>query len=130
MQLRLVRKFPEQRFVLDHMAKPSIRDGTLEPWKKDMETLAKSPNVWCKVSGMVTEANWNSWLIEDFKSYLDVVFQSFGSDRIMYGSDWPVSLLAASYQQQLEIIENYIAPLSASDKLNIMGENARKFYNL
>lgn len=128
--IKLALKFPNQKFVVDHIAKPLIKDGTLEPWKKDMKTLAKSPNICCKVSGMVTEANWNSWLIEDFKSYLDVVFQAFGSDRIMFGSDWPVCLLAASYQQQLDIIENYIVPLSTADKLNIMGENARKFYKL
>lgn len=128
--IKLAHKFPNQKFVVDHIAKPMIKDGKLEPWKRDMQTLAKYPNVWCKVSGMVTEANWNSWLIEDFKSYLDVVFQSFGSDRIMFGSDWPVCLLAASYQQQLEIIETYISPFSPEDKRNIMGGNAINFYNL
>ncbi len=128
--IELVNKFPNQKFVVDHIAKPLIKDGKIDPWKRDMESLAKSPNVMCKISGMVTEADWSSWKLEDFKPYLDVIFNAFGTDRILFGSDWPVCLLAASYEQQLEIIETYISSFSPEDKKKIMGENAINFYNL
>ena len=128
--IELVNKFPNQKFVVDHIAKPLIKEGKIEHWKRDMESLAKSPNVMCKISGMVTEADWSLWKPEDFSPYLDVIFNAFGTDRILFGSDWPVCLLAADYHQQLEIVETYISSFSVEDKENIMGGNAINFYNL
>jgi len=126
----LVNKFPYQKFVIDHIAKPNIKNGKMDNWRKDMEILAISQNVYCKVSGMLTEADWNDWKKEDFTNYLDIIFNAFGMDRIMYGSDWPVCLLAASYREQLIITQEYITPFSFVDKEKIMGGNANNFYNL
>lgn len=125
-----VRKFPDQRFVVDHLAKPYIRDGKIDPWRKDMQRLASCANVWCKVSGMVTEANWNSWKKSDFTPYLDVVVSAFGTDRLLFGSDWPVCLVAASYSDMLGIVTDYFSALSADEQEKIFGGNAVKFYNL
>jgi L-fuconolactonase len=127
--IRLVRANPDQRFVLDHLAKPPIRSGTIQPWKKDIETLAAHPNVWCKVSGMVTEADRN-WRYEDFIPYLEVVLEAFGSDRIMIGSDWPVCLLAGSYEEVLKIPELFFDRLSASEKESIFYKNTIECYQL
>jgi L-fuconolactonase len=128
--VELVQKFPEQAFVLDHIAKPYIKAGKIDQWAKDLHELAKFPNVVCKVSGMLTEADLNHWKKEDFIKYLDVVFNLFGSDRIMYGSDWPVCLLAAQYEEQLDILESYISPFTSEEKTKIMGGNAIRFYKL
>lgn len=126
----VVEQFPDQRFVLDHIAKPLIRDGVIEPWAKEIRHLAASPNVFCKVSGMVTEADWNSWQIADFFPYLDIVFEAFGPERIMFGSDWPVCTVAASYPQVVEIVWDYVDKLSQDEKASIWGETARAFYGL
>jgi L-fuconolactonase len=126
----LVKKFPEQPFVLDLIAKPYIKDGKFDQWAKDIHELAQFPNIECKVSGMVTEADIKNWKKEDFTKYLNVIFNLFGSDRIMYGSDWPVCLLAAQYEEQLDIIETYISQFSSEEKAKIMGGNAIRFYNL
>lgn len=123
-------RFPDQPFVLDHIAKPDIKNGRIEEWKKDIEALAKYDNVYCKVSGMVTEADHKNWKREDFNPYLDVVFEAFGIDRLMYGSDWPVCLLAGSYQQVLDVMEGYTSKLSANEQAMFWGGNATKFYNL
>jgi L-fuconolactonase len=128
--IELVAKFPEQRFVIDHLAKPEIKTGNSAAWAADMSEIAKAPNVWCKLSGMVTEADWNHWRPQDFKPYLDIVFEAFGPERLMFGSDWPVCLLAASYQQVLEIIEEYVEDQSASVKEKIFGGNTAQFYRL
>lgn len=128
--IQLVNKFPNQKFIIDHMAKPTIKNGKMVDWKKGIELLVRSQNVYCKVSGMVTEADWKNWKKGDFTKYLDVIFDTFGVDRILYGSDWPVCLLAAEYELQLEIIGEYIAKYSAEDKEKIMGGNAINFYNL
>ena len=95
-----------------------------------MAALATFENVHCKISGMVTEADWSAWKPEDFFPYLDELFESFGAKRLIYGSDWPVCLLAATYDQQLEIVQQYIGRLTNNEKLLVMGENARRFYNL
>lgn len=128
--LELVRRFPEQPFVLDHIAKPLIKDGVLEPWRRDIRALAKCDNVWCKVSGMVTEADWKAWTQDDFRPYFDVVLDCFGSERLMFGSDWPVCTLAGSYSQAVDIVENHIAALSADEQAAVMGGNASAFYQL
>ena len=126
----VVRRFPEQRFVLDHIAKPFIKDGILEPWASEIRRLAAFDNVWCKVSGMVTEAAWKAWRQEDYRPYLDVVFDCFGAERIMFGSDWPVCTLAGNYSEVVGIVETYIAALSADEQAAVMGGNAVSFYQL
>lgn len=126
----LVSQHPDQKFVVDHIAKPMIREKEFNNWSSHMKELATFQNVYCKLSGMVTEAIWNSWSNDDFIPYLDLVINHFGTSRIMYGSDWPVCLLAASYETQLKIIEDYLQSFSESEKHKIMGENAIRFYNL
>ena len=126
----LVKQFPDQRFVIDHLAKPYIKDGKIEEWEKDIKAISSFENVYCKISGMVTEADWKNWKPRDFSPYLDAVVKSFGTNRIMYGSDWPVCLVAASYQQQLNIVTEYFSSFSKSDQEAVFGGNAIKFYNL
>jgi len=123
-----VRRFPAQKFVIDHLSKPSVKSKELFDWARGMRALARSPNVSCKVSGMVTEADWRQWKPADFKPYLDIVFESFGTDRLMFGSDWPVCLVAASYGQVKDIVDDYIRDFSSSDKQKIFGLNAARFY--
>lgn len=126
--IELVKRFPEQPFVLDHIAKPSIKTGELAPWDRQIRELAKHQNVLCKISGMITEADWNSWQPSDVRPYLDVVAESFGTDRLMYGSDWPVALLAGSYRQVYELSHEYLAALGTEAEQKIFGGNAERFY--
>lgn len=128
--IELVQLFPEQPFVLDHMAKPKISEGLSEDWRLHINQLAAFPNVCCKLSGMVTETTDFQWLKNDFKPFLDLIISAFGTNRLLYGSDWPVCLLAASYQEQMAIIEDYIATFSEHERARIMGGNAIEFYNL
>jgi L-fuconolactonase len=128
--IELVRKFPGQRFVLDHIAKPFVRDGTIEPWGTQIRELAQSPNVACKLSGLVTEARWHQWGLEDFHPYLDVVWKAFGEDRLMIGSDWPVSLLSAEYPLTLGIVQNYLDQFPEPTRAKVLGSNAAHFYRL
>ncbi len=128
--IALVTRFPNQPFVLDHIAKPRIGEGLLEPWRDQIRELAKRPNVHCKVSGMVTETHWNRWKQEDFDPYLEVVLEAFGAHRLLYGSDWPVALLSAEYEQVFALANRFVGPLSASEQSAILGENARQFYLL
>lgn len=128
--IELVRKLPEQRFVIDHLAKPSIRTGEISAWAKLMRSIAESPNVYCKVSGMVTEADWRNWRVSHFKPYLDVVFEAFGTDRIMFGSDWPVCLVAGSYEQVKDLVTLYVKDLPLEQQKKIFGLNAISFYGL
>ena len=127
---KLVRGFPEQKFVLDHIAKPHIKDGKIDNWAAEIALLARHQNVYCKLSGMVTEADWHSWTPGTFKKYLDVVFEAFGPQRLMFGSDWPVCLVAAGYEQVKTIVNDYIAGLGPSGQDMIFGGNAVTFYNL
>ena len=126
--IEFVDRHPNQPFVLDHVAKPRIRQGVMEPWASRVRDLARRQNVWCKVSGMVTEADWRQWSAEDFKPYLDVVFETFGVDRLMFGSDWPVCLLAASYGDVVRIVSDYTRNLPAIDTAKIFGLNAARVY--
>lgn len=129
--IEVVRRFPDQPFVLDHIAKPGIRDGVLSPWREQIRELARSPNVQCKVSGMVTEANHSGWKQDDFRPYLDVIVEAFGPGRLMYGSDWPVCLLAGTYAQVAELASDYMvrhAGWKAEQFGQFFGENARNFY--
>ena len=128
--LSLVEKLPDSSFVVDHLAKPRIREGKLEPWATLLRAMAQYPNVWCKLSGLVTEANWDRWSQEDIRPYLDVVFEAFGPDRIMFGSDWPVCLLAASYHEVQDLVEGYVTSLSVFERDKLFGGNAAAFYGL
>ena len=128
--IRLVSNFPEQAFLLDHIAKPFIKDGTIEPWKTQIREFAKHPNVCCKVSGMVTEANWKSWKPHDFQPYLETVLDAFGIDRLMYGSDWPVALLTGTYRQVYQLAYDFVAPLGDGAIEKFFGSNSTKFYGL
>lgn len=128
--LEFVRHFPNQRLIIDHIAKPYIKDGYFDGWANQMKAIAQYENVYCKISGMVTEADWTNWQYDDFVPYLDLVFLAFGTNRIVYGSDWPVCLLASEYAEMKGIIDQYIGGLSANEKKQIMGENAIQFYNL
>jgi len=128
--IKLVEKFPKQLFVINHLAKPNIKEGEIEPWKTQIEALAKNQNVFCKISGLVTEANLSNWNYEDFTPYLDVIFNAFGVNRIVFGSDWPVCLLAGKYSEIVAIIKGYINSFSEDEKQKIMGKNAVKIYAL
>jgi L-fuconolactonase len=128
--IQFVKFFPEQKIVIDHIAKPDIKSGEYAQWQTNIKKIALHQNVYCKVSGMVTEADWHDWKETDFKIYLDTIVKAFGTDRIMYGSDFPVCLLAANYEQQLSIVNNYFEAFSNVEKKKIMGGNAVKFYNL
>ena len=128
--LELVSRLPEQRFVIDHLAKPLVRENILEPWASQMRAIAKHPNVYCKVSGLVTEANWRAWTEKDFRPYLDVVCESFGAKRLMFGSDWPVCLLASNYSRVKQLIDNYLQNFSSLEREQIFGGTATHFYGL
>jgi L-fuconolactonase len=125
-----VKKFPEQSFIIDHLAKPAIAKGETGQWRKNIHAIAKHQQVYCKVSGLVTEANWQTWTYADLEPYLDTVLEAFGPSRLVYGSDWPVCLVAASYEKQLDVINTMISKLSKSERESILGENAIRFYHL
>ncbi|WDF75372.1 amidohydrolase family protein [Mucilaginibacter sp. KACC 22773] len=127
---QLTGNFPNQKFVVDHLAKPHIKNRKISDWQKDIEALAKHENVSCKISGMLTEADWANWKVEDFTPYLDVIFNAFGPGRVMFGSDWPVCLLAGGYEGTMQVTQNYIAKLSATEQEQFWGGNAISFYNL
>jgi len=126
----LVKAFPGQRFVIDHIAKPYIKDSKINEWKNDLYFFKDCANVYAKISGMVTEANWQQWKKEDFFPYLDTVTETFGTGRIMFGSDWPVCLVAASYESMLSIVKEYFSSFSNDEQSGFFGENAIRFYNL
>lgn len=127
---KMIEKNPDQAFVLDHLAKPYIKDQKIERWTSHIKQLAKNRNVYCKLSGMITEADWNHWQAKDFDKYLSVALEAFGVDRLMFGSDWPVCLLSGSYQHVVKIVDQFIMKLNPKDQDKIMGENAQNFYNL
>ena len=140
--LALTAELPDQPFVVDHLAKPGIKNGcrrptegqvvtgALEPWATHMRELARRPNVCCKLSGLVTEADWRHWRSQDLRPYLDVALEAFGPERVMFGSDWPVCLVAASYERVLGIIVEYAATLSSTERDGLFGGNAIRVYGL
>jgi L-fuconolactonase len=128
--IQLASAHPQQPFVLDHIAKPPIKEGRLDPWRGHIGKLAALPNVWCKVSGLITEADWRGWQPAHFRPYLEVVFEAFGADRVMFGSDWPVALLAGTYQQAFELARAFVRPSGAGIEAKFFGGNAASFYNL
>ena len=128
--IELVPCCPNQKFVLDHCAKPFVKSREFEPWASQIRELAKSPNVFCKLSGLVTEADWHSWQAADFRPYLDLVVEAFGPSRLMFGSDWPVCLLAGEYRQVKELIAHYFEQFSEQDRRMIFGGVAASFYGI
>lgn len=125
-----VKAFPDQKFVVDHIAKPYIKAGKIDEWAKDTKALAGFENLYCKLSGMVTEADWNGWKPEDFTPYLDVVFETFGTKRLMFGSDWPVCNVAGGYDKVVSIVKEYTAKLSGDENDDVWGNTAIGFYKL
>ncbi|MCG2460499.1 amidohydrolase family protein [Flavobacteriaceae bacterium F89] len=128
--LELVKKFPRQKFVIDHIAKPYIKDGFFEGWAVLMKELAKHENVYCKLSGMITEADYKNWTPEQIHPYMYLILEAFGAERVMFGSDWPVCLVAGNYGEVLALVTDFITPLSNHEQNAIMGQNAIQFYNL
>ena len=125
-----VERFPRQRFVLDHLAKPPIKSGDVDFWAQGIKRLAASPNVFCKLSGLVTEADWRQWEPEQIIPLLDTAFESFGPDRLMIGSDWPVCLVAASYARAFEVVKNYLLGQKREYQNAVLGGNAQRFWRL
>ncbi len=125
-----VRQFPRQRFVLDHLAKPPIKSGSLHPWASGIRELAGFSNVFCKLSGLVTEADWQHWKPEHVRPYLDVAFECFGPQRLMIGSDWPVCTVAASYARAMGVVDDYLGGHSAQVRAAVLGGNAQRFWKL
>jgi L-fuconolactonase len=121
---------PDQPFVLDHLAKPNIKSGGISPWNQHIRELAQAPNVWCKVSGMVTEADWLHWKPSDFTPYTEVVLDAFGTKRLMFGSDWPVCQLAGNYSSVHDLVASAWAGLSAEELAAVWGGNCAAFYGL
>ncbi|MGY6744199.1 MAG: amidohydrolase family protein [Cecembia sp.] len=126
----LALRFPNQPFIIDHLAKPDIKNGELDHWTKGIKKMAELDNVFCKVSGMVTEAKWKNWQKKDFTPYLDTITAAFGTKRLVYGSDWPVCLLAASYDEVYDLAWNYYENFSKEEQFAIFGGNAQRFYGI
>jgi len=125
-----VSRFPNQAFIIDHIAKPAIAKQEIKQWAIHMRAIARYPNVYCKLSGMVTEADIKNWTYDQIALYIDVVLDCFGPSRLVYGSDWPVCLVAATYEEQFGVIQKAIDRLSPTEKKQILGENAIRFYHL
>lgn len=128
--LELVSRFPQQRFVIDHIAKPFIKEKETAGWQQKIEALSAHANVYCKISGMVTEADWNNWSSADITPYLDIVTNCFGNERVMYGSDWPVCLVAATYNRWLQTVKEYFKKFTEDDQVKFFCKNAEEFYSL
>jgi len=127
---RLAESCPDLRLVIDHLAKPPIASNEIEEWSRALKPLARYPNISCKLSGLVTEANWTSWQTDDLRPYVDLALEYFGVDRMMFGSDYPVCLLAASYDRVLDSFQEILKSVSAADRDKIFSQNAEKFYRL
>ena len=127
---QLVALHPEQTFVLDHAAKPLIARSAIEPWSRDLRELAKRPNVFCKLSGLVTEANWSAWTAEQLSPYLDTCVEAFGPDRLLAGSDWPVCLVATAYKDWWQVLRDFFASYSTEEQEAVFGRNACQAYRL
>jgi len=126
----LARKMPNLKMVINHLAKPQIALNGLEAWQADFEACAAFENVWCKLSGMVTEADWQGWTPADLKPYIEIAINAFSPQRLMYGSDWPVCELAATYEQVHDSLAENISRLSQAEQARIFAGSARAFYNL
>jgi L-fuconolactonase len=126
----LVSRFERQRFVLDHLAKPNIRAGEIREWEKGIRALAECPTVFCKLSGLVTEADWMRWTRDDIQPYLDIAFECFGAHRLLVGSDWPVCTVAGDYGRTVSLVDDYLTDRSAGDRNAVMGGNAARLWRL
>jgi len=126
--VEFVSRFPQQHFVLDHLAKPFIKAQTIEPWASNIRELARFPNVFCKVSGMVTEADWTSWKPEHFQPYLETALQAFAPDRLMIGSDWPVCRVAGSYGKVMSLVIEFLDQHAPDAREKLLGGNAQRAY--
>jgi L-fuconolactonase len=127
---RFLEKCPDQPLILDHIAKPAIRDGEIRKWKEHMKLLASFPNLYCKLSGMVTEARWDKWRYEDLSPYLDIAGEYFGTGRLCYGSDWPVCLVAGKYEQVLGVVQRFLQQVTPAERDKVLAGNALTFYNI
>ena len=128
--LEFVKKFPKQKFIIDHIAKPYIKDGYFDGWAIMMTEIGKYENVFCKLSGMITESDFKTWTANQIHPYMHHVLEAFGSERILFGSDWPVCLVAGNYNKVKKLTTDFITQLSQNEQQAIMGHNAIKFYNL
>jgi L-fucono-1,5-lactonase len=128
--IQFVDRHPNQIFILDHIAKPQIKKGVISPWRENITELARRENVFCKLSGLITEANWQSWTEADLDPYLQIALKAFGPDRVIFGSDWPVILLASSYKRWAEIVQRSISHLSEYEQERILGKTATEVYRL
>jgi L-fuconolactonase len=128
--IQFVDRHPKQIFILDHIAKPRIREGVLDPWRKNLRELARRENVYVKLSGVVTEADWNNWTPGQLKPYFDATLEAFGPRRVMFGSDWPVCLVAATYERWVRCVRDYCAAFSPAEQERIFGGTAIEAYNL
>ncbi len=128
--IKFVEKFPDQKFILDHIGKPDIKSKEIKKWKEHIRIISQHPNMFCKLSGIITEADWKTWRYEDVSPYLEIAAEYFGVDRLCYGSDWPVCLVAGKYSEVLNIIQKFNLQVLKEDRKKIMTENAIKFYNL
>lgn len=126
----LARELPELKLVIDHLSKPHIKAGRLDNWESNLRQAAKYPNVYCKLSGMVTEADWGRWTPADLRPYVQTALEAFGPDRLMYGSDWPVSTLAGDYQRVLDALREALGSISDDEQAQIFHRTAREFYGL
>jgi L-fuconolactonase len=125
-----VEHFDAQTFVLDHLAKPEIRRGAIDAWARDLRRLAQHPHVYCKVSGLVTEANWQGWTPKQLEPYLDAAFDCFGAGRLIAGSDWPVCTLAADYSRTMAVLSDYLQRRTPEERDAVLGGNAQKLWKL
>jgi L-fuconolactonase len=125
-----VARFPRQRFVLDHLAKPPIKSGAVDAWARGIRELASFANVYCKLSGLVTEADWQAWKPEDVRPYLNVAFECFGPGRLMIGSDWPVCTVAGRYSRVMDLVRDYLGRYAAEERDAVLGGNAARFWRL
>jgi len=128
--IRFAEKFPDQKFMLDHCAKPDIKNGSIKNWKRDIRILAENPKIFCKLSGLVTEADWRKWHYQQISPYLEIAGEYFGTDRLCFGSDWPVCLVAAKYEKVLDIINTFCRQVSETERNKILSGNAISFYQL
>jgi L-fuconolactonase len=125
-----VQSFPDQTFIIDHCAKPDVKNSEMDTWRQGITDLALYPNVSCKLSGLITEAAWKNWSPADFYPYLDVVYQAFGMQRLMFGSDWPVMLLSGLYVQWKSLLEKYMERMLPEDREQVFGLNALRIYDI
>lgn len=128
--IRFTEKYPDQRFILDHIAKPAIRHKAWKQWKIDMKELSRNPNMFCKLSGMIMEADWKQWQYQDLTPYIEIAAEYFGTDRLCFGSDWPVALVAGSYGEVVQVVRQFLAQVPKEEREKVMAGNTATFYKL